>query len=246
MPLPRTSSTRTVFALLSLCALGACASAPPLPTATAEVSTIGTELDPATFSLGPNDVVSVSVYGHPELSTPRDGNFVGTRVDPDGTLSLPLIGPVDVAGLDLAEARVRIVEAYAQYVKDPHVDLSVVEWSSRRFYLYGEVEEPGAYALDRPLNVYQALTFGGGFSKAANTAEIVLLRGTPENLEVFVVDGEDPHLSGLVAIHPDDFLFVRKSGAGRFADEVLPILTGISSSLSSVATVLLIEDRLNE
>jgi hypothetical protein len=48
-----------------------------------------------------------------------------------------------------------------------------------------------------------------------------------------------------MALRPDDLVFVRRSGAGKFTDEILPILAGISSSLSSAATLVLIDDQLN-
>ena len=221
-------------------------STPPLMEGTATVSTLDTALDASAFALGPNDLVDVSVYGHAELSTPRLGNQVGTRVGPDGKLSLPLVGPVAVGGLNLDEARAAVTEAFRPYVNDPKVDLSVIEWSARRFYVYGEVKQPGAFVMDRPLTVYQGLSMSGGFLAHADRAEIALLRGTPEALEIHVIDGSTPDPSGLVALMPDDFLFVRRSGSGRFAQDVLPILSGIGSSLSSVATVLLIEDELSD
>lgn len=201
---------------------------------------------PELMRLGPNDIVRARVHGYPELSTPEVAELTGTRIDPEGTLSLPLIGPVEVAGLTLAETRERVTAAYAAYMKEPQVDLSVVEYAARRFYLYGEVSEPGAYAIDRPINAYQALTFGSGFEDRADRKQIVLLRQGPEEVEVHIINGETPDESGLIAIHPEDFLFVRRTGVGKFSEEVLPILSGISSSLSSIATLILIEDRLGD
>jgi len=198
------------------------------------------------FRLGPNDIVRVGVHGHPELSTPASDRFDGTRVDPDGHLSLPLIGPVQVDDLTLMEAREEVVAAYAQYMKEPRIDLSVIEFAARRFYLYGEVEEPGPYAMDRPLNVYQALTFGGGFKATAKRSQIVILRETSEEVEVHVIDGERIEQEGLMEIFPGDFVFVMRSGTGRFRDEALPILTGISSTLASVGSLILIDDRIND
>jgi len=196
--------------------------------------------------LGPNDVVRASVHGHPELSTPETAELTGARVDPDGALSLPLVGPVAVGGMTLPEAREAVTAAYAKYVKEPRLDLSVVQYAARRFYLYGEVNQPGAYEMDRPLNAYEALSFGRGFEPQANRAKIVLLRETEDDVVVHIIDGETPDASGLVAIQPDDFIFVRRSGVGKFSEEVLPVLQGISSSLSSVATLILIEDRVSE
>ncbi|MBK7643644.1 MAG: polysaccharide export protein [Planctomycetes bacterium] len=230
--------------LLAALLAGGCASDAPLPETTAKTSSFSRELVWDDLSLGPNDIVRVGVYGHPELGTPIGTGVQGTRVDNDGNLSLPLVGSVPVGGRSVAQARGLVTEAVAKYVQEPKVDLSVVEYGARRVYIYGEVQKPGAYVLDRPLNVYQGLALGGGFTAHARREQIVLLRGQPEALEVKVIDGDTPNLDGLVALRPDDFVFVRRSGAGRFSDEVLPILTGISSALGSAATLLVLNDHL--
>ncbi len=222
-----------------------CASEPPLPETTAATSSFSTQLVWDELTLGPNDLVRVGVYGHPDLGTPMGLAPNGTRVDNEGLLSLPLVGSVPIGGLSVQEARATITQAIAQYVQEPRVDFSVVEYAARRVYIYGEVNKPGAYVLDRPLNVYQVLALGGGFTTRARRAQIVVLRGRPEELEVKVVDGESPNVDGLIALRPNDFVFVRRSGAGKFSDEVLPILMGISSALGSAATILVLNDQLD-
>jgi polysaccharide export outer membrane protein len=223
-----------------------CAATGELPVTTASVSTLTTDLSSAHVTLGSGDLVRVTVFGHPELSTPIIANPSGTRVDPEGNLSLPLIGSVLVKDLSVGAARDAVEAAFAHYVKEPRVDLSVVEFSARRFYLYGEVTAPGSYVLDRPLNLYQALSYGRGFTPAAKREEVVLMRGTPDDLEVLVFDGETPSAASLVVVQPDDFVFVRRSGAGRFSHEALPVLLGIGSALGSIATLLLVEDQLSQ
>ena len=241
---------RALTRLLAAASLTALACRSPLSIRPDDVpSSLSAELDDAALALGPNDVLRVGVYGHPELSTPLTSTAsgaVGTRVDAEGNLSLPLAGDVRVGGMSLAEAREAVRAAYAVYLKDPRVDVSVVEYGARRFYLYGEVREPGAYPIDRPLTLYQALALGKGFTTAARRDEVVLLRGGPGSLEVHAFDGEDLERAGMFAVLPDDFLFVRRSRAGRFSQEVLPVLQGISSSLASVATLLLIDDQLED
>ena len=240
-------SITTYASLLAVSLASAACSSTSLPAFTAEASSLSTERDWSSFPLGANDVLFVGVHGHPELSTPMSGERIGTRVDPSGELSLPLVGAIEVGGLDLAEARQRIAAAYEAYMLDPKVDVSVVEYGARRFYLYGEVQDAGAYVIDRPLSIYQGLALGGGFTRGADRERIVLLRGSsPDDLEVHLIDGASPKASGMHGLIPEDLLFVRRSGAGRFADEILPVLQGISSSLGSVATVLLIEDRLKK
>ena len=198
------------------------------------------------FVLGPNDLVRVRVYGRPELATPASMNYDGTRVDPEGTLSLPLLAPLQVRGLTLSEARDKVTAAYSVYVKEPRVDFSVLEYSARRFYVYGDVAHPGPFAMDRPLNAYQALSFGGGFLPTADRERIVLLREVDGEAEVYVINGEELEASGLMAVQPEDFLFVMRSGSGKFRDEVLPILTGLGSTLASVGSLILIEDRIKD
>jgi polysaccharide export outer membrane protein len=189
--------------------------------------------------------VRVGVFDHPELGTPIVAGEGGTRIDSQGYLSLPLIEPIHVDGKSVVEARALVTDAVSRYVQEPRVDFSVVTYGARRVYVYGEVKQPGAYVLDRPINVYQALALGGGFAPHARRDQIVLLRGKPEALEVKVVDGETPNLDGLVALRPDDFVFVRRSGAGKFSDEVLPILTGIGSALGTMATLLVLNDQID-
>jgi len=242
---PNTSRRARAAAPLLLLALSACRTA-SLPAAIEY--TEGAALPDASelMRLGPNDIVRARVYGHPELSTPESDDLTGTRVDPDGSLALPLVGSVSVGGLTLVEARDVIRASYASFMREPQVEVSVVEYAARRFYIFGEVLTPGPIAFDRPLNVYQALTFGGGFSRHADRKQIVLLRERPEGVDVHVIDGESPDESGLVALMPNDFLFVRRTGAGKFSEEVLPILSGISSSLTSIGSLILIDDRLDD
>lgn len=223
-----------------------CTAERALPRSTESVSTLSSTLDWDDLKIGPGDVIQVGLLGRPELSMSGANHQNGVMVGADGALCLPLAGVVRVQGLSIEEARAAITAAFARYVKNPRVDVNVIEYASRRFYLYGEVAKPGAYTIDRPLTLYQALALGGGFTSRARRSEVVLLRGTPEHLEVVTFDGETPEATGMSLLKPDDFVFVRRSGAGKFSDELLPILSGIGSTLSSVATVILIQDRLSD
>ena len=240
LPSPCGSLAALALLVLALVLCAACRSSRPVRLETsAEQRTLATQLDWSGFPLGPNDIVRVGVYGHEELAT------AGTRVDMDGLLSLPLVGGVRVAGLSSHEAREAVTAAYAQFVVEPRVDLSVVEFGARRFYALGEFKEPGAIEFDRPLTVLQAVAMAGGVNGRGDASELVLLRGDPEHLEVELIDLETPDEKCFIALAPDDVLFVRRTRAGKFSDELLPYLAGISSSLASVATVVLIEDRIS-
>ncbi len=237
-------SPQSCTPLLAACALLAgCrwAKAPPLPQGTVHETTIA-EAGPGVFVLGPGDRVRVQVFQQPNHSTPE----LGTFIDTEGRLDLPLIGPVHLAGLTLEEARERLAGELGRYLRRPRVTLTVLEAASRRFYLFGEIEHPGAYPLDRPLTALQALSTGGGFRPGADRKQVALLRGDRQRLEVYFFDGATPGLDGLVAVQPDDFLFVRLSGAGTFRDQIYPIVQSLVPPLTALASLIVLVDALND
>lgn len=215
---------------------------PPLVEGTVE-SHIGDEgAVPPYLTLGPGDRVAVKVLLHPEISTVE----AGVLLDPAGQIDLATTGPVSLLGLTVAEARARLTDEFARYVRDPRVSLSLLELASRRVYVFGEVDRPGAYVLDRPLSALQALTLAGGFRPGADRDQVALLRGTRAALEVHYFDAATPGPDGMVAVQPDDFLFVRLSGAGTFRDQILPIVQSLVPPITGLASVVLVADKLGE
>jgi protein involved in polysaccharide export with SLBB domain len=94
--------------------------------------------------LGPGDSVTLSVFGQPEMNTT---DFVAD----DGTITVPLAGPVPVRGLSPTEAARRIEQALRdrKILVDPHVTISAVVSRSQRVSVLGEVHKPGRYVIDR-------------------------------------------------------------------------------------------------
>lgn len=222
--------------------LGACrwAKAPPL--AEGNVPSTVAETPPSAVRLGPGDRISVVVFNHPESSTGE----LGTLLDSEGRVDLPPIGPVSLAGLTPEEARLRLREEFARFLRTPTVAFNVLELRARRVYIFGEVERPGAYPLDRSLNALQALTLAGAFRPGADRKQVALLRGERDQLQVYFFNGATPGPDGLVAVQPDDFLFVRLSGAGTFRDQVLPIVQSLVPPITGFASLLVVADQLNE
>lgn len=114
-------------------------------------------------TLGASDVFDIRVFGEEDLS----GTY---RVAQDGTIDFPLIGRVEVAGLeptdvaDLIEERLRV----AQYMRDPQVSIFVQEYNSKRISVLGAVREPGSFPMQSGLTVVQAISLAGGFTALAN------------------------------------------------------------------------------
>lgn len=235
---------RLACLLLALGVLVPCAcswaKAPPLAQGTVE-SRVAQGLA-LPFTLGPGDRLSVVVFLHPENSTPEEGAWI----DPEGRLDLPLVGPVVLAGLTPDQARARLTEAFGRFLRAPRVSLNLLEQVSRRFYVFGEMEIPGAHVLDRPLTALQALSLAGDFRSGADREHVALLRGQGEELQVYFFDGSTPGPDGMVAVQPDDFLFVRLSGAGTFRDQILPIVQSIVPPITGLASLVLVADRLDQ
>lgn len=121
------------------------------------------------YRVGPGDTVMVAVYGHPELSIAQyagmtyapSGRLAGLVVDNDGTVQLPLVGSIPVAGKTTNELRAYLEEQLAVYVKEPKVTVQVVFTGSIRYYLLGQFTEPGLKYSDRPLRILEALSLAG-------------------------------------------------------------------------------------
>lgn len=233
-PLGRLASA----AVLSLgLTLGACQS-PPLPKGIDAPDAFTKDLGEQPYLLGPNDVVRVLVYGQPEF---QEGEY-GQRVDPSGRLSIPLAGAVFVAGMTIDEARLAVQGALEPYLRAPSVTLSLMEPSSRRIYLLGQVEDPGTYPLDRPLTALQALSLGGGFRRGANREEVCVLRRVGDRFAVARFNAATPGSDGLIAMRGDDMIFVSQTGIGILGEDYLPIF----SVLSTLASLVLVTDAIQE
>jgi protein involved in polysaccharide export with SLBB domain len=116
-----------------------------------------------TFTIGPGDLLEVSVPDAPEL---RDQTV---RVSTDGTISLPLTGTLNAAGLTEEELRAALRKRIAKYVKDPDVKLFVKQYYSRQVAVTGMVQKPGVYTLEsRTETLLGVLGQAGGLAENAS------------------------------------------------------------------------------
>ncbi|MFN7925762.1 MAG: polysaccharide biosynthesis/export family protein [Bryobacteraceae bacterium] len=128
-------------------------------------------VDPKTYKIGAEDVIRVSVWREPELSF-----TAGVR--PDGMITAPLIGEVQVSGLTPLELGGKLKEEFSKLVNNPVVSVDVQQVRSRKYYITGQVGKPGQFPLVVPLTVLEALTLAGGPTEFANKKKITIMRGT--------------------------------------------------------------------
>jgi polysaccharide biosynthesis/export protein len=121
------------------------------------------------YVIGPQDVLTVTVYDHADLS----GKF---SVEADGTLTFPLIGRVKAAGLTLRALEDTLKMQFADgYLKSPQVAVAIDEYKSQRVFVMGEVRGPGAYQLTGDMTIIEALAKAGGVTQTS-AEEILVVR----------------------------------------------------------------------
>src|SRR5438093_3232719 len=96
---------------------------------------------PRTYILSPNDLVQVKVYRQDDLESKL-------RIAQDGTSAFPLLGTIQLGGKTVEEAARYMHELLAKdYLVDPQVSITVLEYAKRRFTVLGQVQKPGAYEI---------------------------------------------------------------------------------------------------
>src|SRR5579883_208889 len=127
-------------------------------------STTGTqknEAPPPGYILGANDQISVDVVEVPEF------NNKSYRIDSDGTVSLPLIGRVQAAGLTLAQFEDEVRAKLQRQIRDPHLITNLVETRSQAVSVMGAVNSPGIQQLQGTRTLFDVLAAAGGLKQEA-------------------------------------------------------------------------------
>jgi polysaccharide export outer membrane protein len=124
---------------------------------------------PGDYEVGPGDVIEVAVYGNDDLSRLP-------TVQTNGSISLPLLGEVQVAGLTIAEVQRKITNLLEKdYLVKPQVEVKVKDYNSQYVSVVGEVNSPGRKPIRGRMRLIDALIESGGF-KATASAEVMITR----------------------------------------------------------------------
>jgi polysaccharide biosynthesis/export protein len=161
----------------------------------------------ADYRIGPSDLIDFDVFGVPDMART-------VRVNATGAVSLPLIGPVALAGLTTAQAETLIAKKYeADFLQNPQVSLFIKEFTSQRITIEGAVAKPGIYPVTGELTLLRALALAGGGGQYALLNEVMLFRSgssTAANTEMFDLEkiraGEVPD----PVINANDVIVVKR------------------------------------
>jgi polysaccharide export outer membrane protein len=123
------------------------------------------------YRIGKDDLLDIIVWKERQLSGK-------VHVVEDGTVTIPLIGPVPAEGQTCEQLQADLTKRLAQYTRDPNVTVRVASASSRVFYILGEVRKPGSYPLRSDEVLSQAVAQAGGFTDFADLSAIRIVRRT--------------------------------------------------------------------
>lgn len=167
--------------------------------------------DPAQYRIGENDLLAVEVFGLDDFDRQ-------VRVLRDGTISLPLVGSLAIAGLTLEQAQAKIADELRRrrLVRDPQVTLFVEEYLSRSVAVQGAVQRPGVYQMLGSKTLLEIIGEAGGLSGREGERagrQIFVVRSDPQGQQIRLeldarrlVDEGDASLN--IPLRPGDVVVV--------------------------------------
>ena len=164
--------------------------------------------DITVVKLSPGDLLEVSVYGVPELSTK-------TRITNTGDVYLPLVDYVHVADLNLDEAQTLIEKRLADggFLRNPHVTIFVDESVTQGATVLGEVSKPGVYPVLGERRLYDLISAAGGFTDKAGRVVTITRRTKPDSpVTVHLPSNLADQTDANVGVSPGDTIVVGRAG----------------------------------
>ncbi|MGH2830910.1 MAG: polysaccharide biosynthesis/export family protein [Actinomycetota bacterium] len=230
----RSMHVLSVLAALAVTACGGVGVAPLQPEELPRLEAAG-NFPHGQYRLEPGDMIDIRFTFHPEMSQQE-------LVRPDGKVTAKLVGEVAVAGMTTTELEELLRQRKSDRLREPAVEVKILEFSAKSVYVTGEVLKPGMIPYQKGLTPLQAVVAAGGFRDTALTGNVILIRAAAEAdrfvsrtldlQEVVTSGGEEP-----LALAPHDVLYVprtRIAEADIWVDQhvtrLFPFIRGTNAS----------------
>ncbi len=193
--------------------------------------------EPLEKLLQPNDKISISIWGHEDLSVGSVHNIYNVQeetgkwlmIDSKGEVNLPQIGMTKLEGLTLLEAKKVLENAYGKFIVDPIINLRIL---NNEVTIIGEVQRAGIYIYSTDnIRLVDLIAKASGFTDYAKTTKIKIIRGK----ESFVIDMTNTSLSD-TRVYPNDVVYIPPSGGKKF-DRFSAKLIPLASLITAIALV---------
>ncbi|KAA3620036.1 MAG: polysaccharide export protein [Calditrichaeota bacterium] len=197
------------------------------------------------YRLGFGDVIDVKFFRNTEFNET-------VKVRPDGRISLPRVGEIQVTGMTPLQLDSVITRSYDEFVVNPEITVIVREFSGNQFYILGEVHKAGGYELSKDLSILQALAVAGGAMNSAKLNSVMILRknrhaeltATKISISDYLQgNGEIEYSQEYLLVKPQDIIFVPKTAISSAADFMKMIYTGMLPPLDLYLRATLYYDR---
>lgn len=210
-----------------------------LPVVDTAASSITYITEAVKYTLGPDDVVSIEVRRHPEFS----GRYA---VNSEGKIGYKYIGDINVSGLTKIELKQRLTAILGEYIIEPDVDVQIVAYLSKVFYVVGEVHRPGKFFMRGDMiSVREALVQAGLPTDAAAMRRSRLI--TPDesgkkkpgnnyvsvNVYSLLYEG---NLEENLVMGPNDILYVPATAMAKMLRVISPATSAAGQATSAVST----------
>ncbi len=157
----------------------------------------------------------------------QNGQSRQVVVSPDGTIQLPLIGPVPALGLTLEEMAREVNARYSMYMRGITVNPILVQRAEHAVYVLGQVNQPGRIVMNGPTSVMQAIAQAGGWQNGSNLRQIIVFRRDANwQLVATKIDlrgalnGRRPYPADEIWLSDSDIVLIPKSPIQRFSEGV--------------------------
>jgi len=171
------------------------------------------------YTLGPGDILDFSLFGRPDLTR------VDLFIEPDGNISYLQATGIHAEGLTVDELRGRLEDSLSAYYKHPRVMIAPKELHSKKYFILGKVESAGAYPMDHPVSLVEAIAQAKGVElglvedktvELCDYAHSFLLRGgrrMPVDFQRLFVDGDT---SQNIILEPNDYIYMASAISNNF------------------------------